>query len=572
MATADASITDSSNEPSGFKMPDRSSTDLVEGFSNLGLIRQVGLMVGLAASVALGFAVVLWSQGEDYRPLYAGLDNMNTRDIMELLEQNDIEFKLDAKNRVVLVPADEIHNARMKLAELGLPDDATQGFELMDKEQPLGTSQFMENARYKRSLEGELARTIASIQSVRKARVHLAIPKRSVFVRDAREPRASIFIDLYSGRKIQPGQIQAISNLVASSIPELKLENVTVVDQKGNLLSRGEENQELLMAGKQRDYARKIESDLNRRISGILQPLLGDNGFKAEVSADIDFTQVEQAEEVFNPDLPAIRSEQVLDEQRSTNGQAAGIPGALTNQPPAAGNAPEVAQAGAGANANAGGSGNLRSQATRNYELDRTVSYTRHQQGRIRRLSVAVVVDDRITLNAETGEKIRTPWTEVQLQRMAILVRDSVGFSAARGDSVNVLNSPFFGLVETIEVEPQIWEQDWFINIAKQFAGIFIIAVLILGLLRPLLNNLASTGKRRREAEEAAEMAALEAAEIEGFDSLSEDAVTLTGGETLALPSPEESYDAQLNAIKGLIAEDAGRVALVLKEWIVEEE
>jgi len=572
MATADASITDTGNEPTGFKMPDRSSTDLVEGFSNLGLIRQVGLMVGLAASVALGFAVVLWSQGEDYRPLYAGLDNMNTRDIIELLEQNDIEFKLDAKNRVVLVAADEIHNARMKLAELGLPDNATQGFELMDKEQPLGTSQFMENARYKRSLEGELARTIASIQSVRKARVHLAIPKRSVFVRDAREPRASIFIDLYSGRKIQQGQIQAISNLVVSSIPELKLENVTVVDQKGNLLSRGEENQELLMAGKQRDYARKIESDLNRRISGILQPLVGENGFKAEVSADIDFTQVEQAEEVFNPDLPAIRSEQVLDEQRSATGQAAGIPGALTNQPPAAGNAPEVAQAGANADANAGGSGNLRSQATRNYELDRTVSYTRHQQGRIRRLSVAVVVDDRISLNAETGEKIRTPWTEAQLQRMAILVRDSVGFSAARGDSVNVLNSPFFGLVETVEVEPQIWEQDWFINIAKQFAGIFIIAVLILGLLRPLLNNLASTGKRRREAEEAAEMAALEAAEIEGFDSLSDDAVTLTGGETLALPSPEESYDAQLNAIRGLIAEDAGRVALVLKEWIVEEE
>lgn len=568
MSASEIPATENLGDSQGFKMPDRSSTDLVEGFSNLGLIRQIGLMIGLAASVALGFAVVLWSQGEDYRPLYAGLDNMNTRDIIQLLEQNEIEFKLDAKNRVVMVPADEIHNARMKLAELGLPDDKTQGFELMDKEQPLGTSQFMEGARYKRSLEGELARTIASIQGVRKARVHLAIPKRSVFVRDATEPRASVFVDVYSGRKIGVGQIKAISNLVASSIPELKLENVTVVDQKGNLLSRGEENAELLMAGKQRQFAKKIESDLNQRIGSILEPLVGSDRFKAEVSADIDFTQVEQAEEVFNPDLPAIRSEQVLDEQRST-AQLAGIPGALTNQPPAAGNAPEVAQGGEGANG--ARAGNLRSQATRNYELDRTVSYTRHQQGRIKRLSVAVVVDDKITNDAETGEAVRTPWTELELERMAILVRDTVGFSAARGDSVNVLNSPFFGYKEVVEAEPTIFEQEWFISLSKQIAGLFIIIVLILGLLRPLLNNLASTGKRRREAEEAAEMEALSASDIEGFASMSEDAVTLTGGETLALPSPEEAYDAQLNAIRGLIAEDAGRVALVLKQWIVEE-
>lgn len=426
----------------------------------------------------------------------------------------------------------------------------------------------MEGARYKRSLEGELARTIASIQGVRKARVHLAIPKRSVFVRDATEPRASVFVDVYSGRKIEVGQIKAISNLVASSIPELKLENVTVVDQKGNLLSRGEENAELLMAGKQRQFAKKIESDLNQRIGSILEPLVGSDRFKAEVSADIDFTQVEQAEEVFNPDLPAIRSEQVLDEQRSA-AQLAGIPGALTNQPAAAGNAPEVAQRGEGANGAT--AGNLRSQATRNYELDRTVSYTRHQQGRIKRLSVAVVVDDKITNDAETGEAVRTPWTEQELARMAILVRDTVGFSAARGDSVNVLNSPFFGYKEVVETEPTIFEQDWFISLSKQVAGLFIIIVLILGLLRPLLNNLASTGKRRREAEEEAEMAALSAADIEGFASMSEDAVTLTGGETLALPSPEEAYDSQLNAIRGLIAEDAGRVALVLKQWIVEE-
>src|SRR5690606_36190944 len=328
-------------------------------------------------------------------------------------------------------------------AEVGVPGQSAIGYEIMDKEQPLGTSQFTENTRYHRSLEGELARTITNITSIRNARVHLALPKRSVFVRDVRKPTASVFVEVYAGRVVEPVHVKAITNLVASSIPELQPADVTVVDQRGNLLSTGEESEELLLAGKQHAYAKKVEDSLIQRVNSILEPVVGQGKYRAEISADIDFTAIEQAAETFNPDLPAIRSEQVLNEQRSGGDLAGGIPCALTNQPPGTNTqAPEQIDPQTGQPVGQEAPRNLREQSTRNYELDRTISYTRHQQGTLKRLTVAVVVDDRIVKNAE-GVESRQPWTDNELERLSILVRDAVGFSAVRGDSVNVLNSAF---------------------------------------------------------------------------------------------------------------------------------
>lgn len=546
---------------------DKPTNDLVDGFNNLNLIRQGGLMVGLAASVAIGFAVVLWTQGEDYRPLYGSLDRLDSSEVTQILEYNNIPFKVDGSTGALLVGAEQIHTARLKLAEAGIPGDQSTGFELLDKEQPLGTSQFMEGTRYHRSLEGELARTITSINAVRSARVHLAIPKASVFVRDARKPTASVFVELYAGRQIKPEHVKAMANLVASSIPELKIEDVTIVDQKGNLLSTGEEDVELAMASKQRTYTRRIESDVVARINSILEPILGAGGFRAEVAAEVDFTQVEQADEMFNPDLPAMRSEQTLDESQTGAGMTAGIPGALSNQPPNDGAAPE--QATPGQEDSKQLSRRDSKQATRNFELDRTVSYTKHQLGKIKRLTVAVVVDDKTIPGAE-GDT-RALWSENELERLSILVRDAVGFSAARGDSVNVLNSRFMG-VETFEtIDQKIWQQEWFLSLAKQGVGLVIVLVLITGLLRPVLKSLAVSGQKAKELENAKEMAALEEAGLSGFESLSDEAVTLTGGDGLALPSPENSYEQQINVIKGLVAEDPGRVAQVIKRWVNEE-
>ncbi|HSC67322.1 MAG TPA: flagellar basal-body MS-ring/collar protein FliF [Cellvibrio sp.] len=544
--------------------------DFLEGLSNLNLLRQIGLMVTLAASVAIGFAIVMWMQGEDYRPLYGRMDNLDAANVVDVLEQNQIKFKVDENSGAILVASEDVHMARLKLAEFGLPSSPTQGFELMDKEQPLGTSQFVENTRYQRSIEGELARTITSITSIRSARVHLAIPKKTVFVRDATNPTASVFVEVFAGRSVEPAQVKAIMNLVASSVPGMKMADVTVVDQHGNLISTGEESADLLMAAKQHQYSQEVETSVIKRINGILEPVVGGGKFRAEVSADIDFTAVEQAAETFNPDLPAVRSEQTLNETRRAGDVAAGIPGALTNQPPGtAAEAPEQIDPATGQPVTPPPPTNNREQATRNYELDRTVSYTKHQQGTLKRLTVAVVVDDKV-VKAADGTETHVPWTENELERLSILVRDAVGFSAVRGDSVNVLNSPFANRVEdpTAGMGDIPWWEQWIVPNMRYIASVLVILLIVFGLLRPMFKSLSKQGGALAEQEEARQLAALEAAGVGGLEGMSDETVTLTGGHSLMLPGPEQGYEEQLNAIKGLIAEDPGRVAQVVKQWI----
>ena len=550
-------------------LPVKKGGDLAEGFSSLNLFRQVGLMIALAASVAIGFAVVLWTQSDDYRPLLGRSDNLDAASVVQLLEQNRIKFKMDNNTGAILVASDDIHIARMKLAEVGLPSSSTPGFELMDKEQPLGTSQFVEGTRYQRSIEGELARTITSISSIRSARVHLALPKKTVFVRDASKPTASVFVEVFAGRTVEPAQVKAIMNLVASSVPDLKMADVTVVDQHGDLISTGEDSQDLLLATKQHDYAKTVEESMMKRITGILEPVVGIGKFRTHVSADIDFTAVEQAAETFNPDLPAVRSEQKLVETKAGGDAAGGIPGALTNQPPANAQAPEQATPQQGEAAAPRQSTNNREQSTRNFELDRTVSYTKHQQGTLKRLTVAVVVDDKI-IKAEDGTETHQPWTANELERLSILVRDSVGYSAVRGDSVNVLNAPFTSGVEVVESDlPTVpWWEKWLMPHIKSIASVIIILALIFGLLRPVFKSLARNGGSIAEQEEARQLAALEAAGLGGMEGVSDETVTLSGGSALLLGGPEQGYEQQLNAIKGLIADDPGRVAQVVKKWV----
>lgn len=549
-----------------------STNFLVQGFNNLNLVRQAGLMVGLAASVAIGFAVVLWTQGDDYRPLYGSLEHLDSAEVTQILDANELQYKVDENSGALLVATKDLHKARLKLAEVGIPGNNSVGFEMLDKEQPLGTSQFMEGARYKRSLEGELARTIASVHSVKSARVHLGIPKTSVFMRDGHEPTASVFLVLFPGRGIDPQQVRGITNLVASSVPNLKPENVTVVDQKGALISLGPEDQKLAIANQHLDYTRKFEGDVGLRVRRLLSPIIGDDKFKIEVSADLDFSEVEQAAESYNPDLPALRSEQTSQEVQKGPATDGGIPGALTNQPPASAAAPEVVTT---ANKDAQGKtdspSNSRTQSTRNFELDRTVSFTKQDKGRVKRLSVAVVVDDKITLDAATGQKNKVRWSEAEIERLSMLVRDAVGYSASRGDSVNVMNESFVEADASANSEMPWWQAEWLKPFIKQGTGLLIILVLIVGLLRPVLKSLAQAGIKTRAQEEAKELEALRAAGVDGFDGLSDETVTLTGGDALALPSPEQTYEQQLNAVKALVAEDPGRVAQVIKRWINEE-
>lgn len=566
MATATA--------PDSSKLPVRTKAggDFLEGLSSLNILRQIGLIITLTASIAAGVAIVLWWHGGDYRPLYGRMDNLDASNVMDVLEQNQIKFKLDQTSGAIMVATDDIHMARLKLAEFGLPSSPIKGFELMDAEQPLGTSQFVEGTRYQRSIEGELARTITSITSIRNARVHLAIPKKTVFVRDVAKPTASVFVEVFAGRSVDPSQVKAIMNLVASSVSDMKMADVTVVDQHGNLLSTGEDSADLLLATKQHQYAQEVEGSVIKRINSILEPVVGDGKFRAQVSADIDFTAVEQAQETFNPDLPAIRSEQTMNESRIGNDSAGGIPGALTNQPPGNAQVPEEIDPATGQPVAVKPPSSNREQATRNYELDRTVSYTRHQQGILKRLTVAVVVDDKLVVDDE-GEETRTAWTDAELERLSILVRDAVGYSAVRGDSVNVLNSPFSvrPAEEEIATEDVPWWQVWIMPNIKYLAGMLVILAIIFGLLRPMFKSLARVGGNIADQEESRQLAALEAAGG-GMGGMSDETVTLTGGSAFMLPGPEQGYEQQINAIKGLIADDPGRVAQVVKKWVNRDE
>ena len=596
MVDATANTPQTTEQPAPAK-PAFAGLAFLDNLAQMPALRQVALLVGLAASVAIGFAVVLWSQEPDYRPLYGSLAGLDASQVMDTLNSSGINYRVEPNSGALLVKSSELANARLKLAAAGVsPTDSTIGFEILDKEQGLGTSQFMETTRYRRGLEGELGRTIASLNNVKAARVHLAIPKSSVFVRDERKPSASVLVEMYPGRSLEPSQVMAIINLVATSVPELQKSQVTVVDQSGNLLSDQEELSEMSRAGKQFDYTRRLENLFTQRVHNILQPVLGVGRYKAEVSADVDFSAIESTSETFNPDQPALRSEQSSSEQRQVSSGPQGVPGALSNQPPGASIAPEVVGAVAVEGPVPAGQplvdadgqqiidpktgepmlapypSDKREQSTRNFELDRSIRYTKQDQNRLQRLSVAVVVDDQVIVNQETGEQVRVPWSEQDIARFTRLVQDSVGFNASRGDSVSVINAAFAPIQVEEILDIPFYTEPWFWSIVKQVLGVLFILVLVFGVLRPLLRNVVGGGKSKELAvSERSDDADL--GDMDDFDpGLADDRVSLGGPQNILLPSPSEGYDAQLNAIKSLVAEDPGRVAQVVKEWINADE
>ncbi|MCP3868855.1 MAG: flagellar M-ring protein FliF, partial [Gammaproteobacteria bacterium] len=422
------------------------------------VVKQLGVMIGIAASVAIGVAVVLWSQSPSYSMLFGNLSPKDAPEVISALQQAGIEYEVDQKTGVVMVPSAKLQDARMKMAAQGLPHTNSIGFELLQQETGFGTSRALEAARFHRALEGELARTISTLANIEKARVHLATPKQSVFVRKRKKPSASVVVKLYPGRVLDKSQIAAITHLVASSVPELESDRITIVDNRGELLSNQLDKGDMLLTATQFDYTKRFEEDLRQRVVNILTPILGEESVRAQVTAELDFTRTEQTAERYNPDPRSVRSEQV-NEQASRLSPVQGVPGALSNQPPAAGIAPE--EANGGENGEGGGSPlNTTKRAVRNYELDKTISHTQLSTGALRRLSVAVVVDDAIvpvvksTADTEAGaeeeeeEEGQVQFTRVQrspedINRITELVKEAIGFNASRGDSGRAINAAF---------------------------------------------------------------------------------------------------------------------------------
>jgi len=528
----------------------------LSGFGHLSIFRQLLLMGGLAASIALGVVIVMWSQQPNYALLYGGLSDQDSLAVTTALDRIGIPYKITPGAGTILVPDSRVHEARMNLAGQGLPKETATGFELLDKEQGFGVSQFMENARYQRALEGELSKTIGSMSNVQSARVHLAIPKQSEFVRDRKDPSASVFLNVSGGRPIQAEQVAAIVHLVASSVTNLSADKVTVVDQAGKLLT-AQSSESLRLTASQFDYRKNVEDYYTKRIEDILAPIVGPDGVRAQVSADIDFNQTEQTQESFNPDLPAVRSEQTYEDRTGGAAAASGVPGALTNQPPGV-------QAGNAQKGQSDSAGNTPAQdtvrrVTKNYELDKTISHTQFQTGLVRKISIAVVVDDHQKTN-DDGTTSHTPLTEQELARITSLVKEAVGFNEARGDSVNVINASF-APPPTPEAAPEtpFLEKPWVWGVGKQVAAGVGVLLLVFGVFRPLLRSLV---------EKAPPAAAMVMARNGGNE------LPAVGGMNMGmspiqgqLPGPI-NYEQQLGAIKGMAAQDPKRVAQVVKNWV----
>lgn len=519
------------------------------------IMKQIGFLLAIAASIALGGYVLMWSQSPNYQVLFNNLQAKESSEIVAVLQQSDVEYKVDHSTGAIMVPASKVQMLRMKMAAEGLPRSVSPGMEMLSQDQGFGTSQFIERARYQHAMEEELSRSISEIYNVRSARVHLAMPKQSVFVRERKPPSASVVVNLYSGRNLEPGQVAAVTHMVASSVPNMSNKDVTIVDQKGNLLTKTDRDQGLAMSDTQLEYTQKLEQKYIQRIEDILSPIVGVNGVRAQVVAEVDFTVTEQTRESYNPDTVVMRSEQVQEESRTGSvGAALGIPGALSNQPPVGGTTAETLAENGGTEGSSAAAipGSSSKQSTRNFELDRTISHTRVAPGAVRKLSVAVLVDERRT----PGTEGTTPLSEAEMTRINALIMDAIGFSQARGDSLNVVNAAFMSVPEQ-EALPDlpIWEEAWVWDVAKQALGGLLVIFLVFGVIRPAFKDL---NKVHVDPEaEAAVKNLLATKSASGSDDR-----IITGA---------EDVEGQLNNVRSLVQQDPALVAQVVKNWTMSE-
>jgi len=522
------------------------------GVLRIPAVRQVISLIGVAAAVAAGFAIVLWSQTPQFTQLHGDMSPAEAAEVTEALQSADIDYKLNS-NGTVLVAESQLHEARLELASLGLPQGSAAGMDIMQEQSSFGVSQFMESARYQHALESELAQTIASLGAVREARVHLAIPKQTAFIRDSKGASASVLLQLYGGRVLESDQASAIVHLVASSVPNLVASDVTLIDQHGRLLSSGAEQAAGAQAATQFKFSRRLEETYKQRIEDLLTPLVGAGRIRAEVVADIDFTYTEETSESFDPARTVVRSEQISEDLSSGAATvAAGIPGAVSNQPPeATGIDPNVVST----EAELVEPKNSSRSSTRNFEVDRTIRHTRPQSGAIRRLSVAVLIDDTPVEGVET----QTTPTGNDVERYTALVKEAVGFNEARGDSVVVLNEAFRAAEPVEDFEPPaLWERPGVIAGAKQVLGAVLVLAIAFGVVKPMLGGVVSGGS-------AISGEYIGAGGFSGAGG----AAQLAGG-TAAIPGP--NYDEKVAAAKNITGNDPARVAQVVKKWVSTDE
>ncbi|NIY48666.1 flagellar basal-body MS-ring/collar protein FliF [Cedecea colo] len=551
------------------------TTTLIAAFERIRANPKIALIVSAAAAISLIVALALWAQSPNYRVLYSNISDRDGGAIVAQLGQMNVPYRFDERGGAIMVPADRIYEARLKLAQMGLPKGGAVGFELLDQEK-FGISQFSEQVNYQRALEGELSRTIENLGPVRRARVHLAIPKPSLFVRNEKQPSASVTVHLDNGRSMDTSQVNAITWLIASAVPGLNADLVTVVDRTGRLLSQhgGQAQQTSRLK-----YTSEVEADFQRRIQSILAPIVGSQNVRAQVTAQVDFTTHEQTAERFQPNSApekmAIRSRQTSDAEQGGKTSNGGVPGALSNQPPTPATAPltqplgtaNQAQEGAGnANNKSAAAGandavaiipfNSNKDATTNYELDRTLTHIKRSTGSIERLSVAVVVNH--VLNKEGN---LTPLAKEQMEQITALVKEAVGYSEARGDTLNIVNSAF-STADDERVLP-LWQQPEAINLLLAAARYLLVGIVAWVLWRkavqPAWMRNQELALQRLKLEKEARQAEL--------DALS------SKNEQTAKMKAQARIDVELNAqhLREMAENGPQVIALVMRQWMNKE-
>nr|WP_305118824.1 flagellar basal-body MS-ring/collar protein FliF [Vogesella sp. AC12] len=557
------------------------ANEVLTRFNALPNNKKILFFTAIAAVLSIALALLVFNREPPYKVLFTGLADSDGGQVTAALQQMNVPYQI-GDGGVISVPSERVYDTRLKLATQGLPKAGGVGFELMDK-QKFGISQFAEQVNYQRSIEGELARTIEAVAVVDSARVHLAMPKQTVFVRDQQQPTASVMLTLRPGRILDGGQIAGIMHLVSSSVPNLPLRNVSIVDQDGNLLSTVPDQNNGSLDRRQLDYVRQIEADYTKRVETILEPIFGKGNARAQVTANVDFSESEQTSESFRPNSTpnpsATRSQQISETLGRDANLPSGVPGALTNQPPSPASAPLTLPPGAApGTATLSGlpmgtaSGSLSREITTNYEVDKTIQHTKSQKGVIKRLTAAVVVNYKMVPDNQ-GVLKATPLTEKEFGQINNLVKEAVGFNAERGDSVNVVNASFADAVPVLTVQDKVL--DFASNNASDLLkyGLLLLAILYLlfGVVRPIMRDVvnppppppvddlevaASSGRLLAVAGEESE----EGESEEDSDN----------------PSPKELqrrvFEANMQNVRELVKSDPRMAAQIIKEWISSDE
>ncbi len=515
-----------------------STLDALKSLISFDVVRRIFFLASIAVSVMVGFGLYRWIDDPIFRPLPDYITDKNLQPIVQALDKSDINYRLNESNHTISVPVSDVSKARMALAHAGIHNDDGFSFSYLNDEGKIGGSQFLENARYLRALEADLASTISDIQGINAAKVHLAIPQRNIFADERSKPSASIIINFTPGYEGDKEKIRSIIQLVAASVPDLDPSRVVITNQYGHYLSAaGNENS--LVNREHIDYQNNMQTYYEKKITSLISPIVGADKASISVNIAIDFTQLEEAKEEYNPEKVTLRSEQSVSDSSSSSGAAGGVPGALSNQPPA----DQAGQSDSAAPPAAGG-GQNHSENIKNYEVSKSVQYVKTISPKIKTISVAVIVDDAVTYDEKTKKDIAKPLTKDKMNQLTELVKSAIGFDDKRGDRVTVINSGF--LPEKIEpiAKTAFWQEPWFWEWGKHVAGIIVGFIFLLVIYKKFSADFMPSKDKKH---------------IQATSSANGAVVT---PEMLALK------EEQLKILRELVAKEPNKVASVIKKWI----